>query len=79
MSNPSQFDTDLDKNSANYTPLSPITFIERAAAVYPERIAQIHGERRYSWAQTYDRCRRLASALQQRGVGADDTIAPDAA
>ena len=75
MSNASQYDADLDKNSANYTPLSPITFIERAAAVYPERIAQIHGERRYSWAQTYDRCRRLASALQQRGVGADDTVA----
>ena len=75
MSNPSQYDTDLDKNSANYTPLSPLTFIERAAAVYPERIAQIHGERRYSWAQTYDRCRRLASALQQRGVAADDTVA----
>ncbi len=75
MSNSSQFNTDLDKNSANYTPLSPITFIERAAAVYPERIAQIHGERRYNWAQTYDRCRRLASALQQRGVGTDDTVA----
>ena len=75
MSNASQYATDLDKNSANYTPLSPVTFIERAAAVYPERVAQIHGDRRYSWAQTYDRCRRLASALQQRGVGADDTVA----
>ena len=75
MSDASQYDTDLDKNAANYTPLSPITFLERAAAVYPERIAQIHGARRYSWAQTYDRCRRLASALQQRGIGADDTVA----
>jgi fatty-acyl-CoA synthase len=75
MSDASQYDTDLDKNAANYTPLSPVTFLERAAAVYPERIAQIHGERRYSWAQTYDRCRRLASALQQRGIGADDTVA----
>jgi len=75
MSDVSQYDTDLDKNAANYTPLSPLTFLERAAAVYPERIAQIHGERRYSWAQTYDRCRRLAGALQQRGIGADDTVA----
>jgi fatty-acyl-CoA synthase len=75
MSSASQYDTDLDKNRANYTPLSPLTFIERAAAVYPERIAQIHGDQRYSWAQTYERCRRLASALQQRGVGADDTVA----
>jgi fatty-acyl-CoA synthase len=75
MSSASQYDTDLDKNRANYTPLSPLTFIERAAAVYPERVAQIHGERRYSWAQTYERCRRLASALQQRGIGADDTVA----
>jgi len=75
MSQTSQYDTDLDKNPANYTPLSPITFIERAAAVYPERVAQIHGEQRFSWAQTYERCRRLASALQQRGVGANDTVA----
>jgi len=75
MTDVSQYDTDLDKNQANYTPLSPLTFIERAAAVYPERVAQIHGDRRYSWAQTYERCRRLASALQQRGVGADDTVA----
>ena len=75
MSDASQYDTGLEKNTANYTPLSPLTFIERAASVYPERIAQIHGERRYSWAETYSRCRRLASALQQRGIGADDTVA----
>ena len=75
MSDPSQYDTDLDKNAANYTPLSPLTFIERAAAVYPERVAQIHGERRFNWAETYTRCRRLASALQRRGVGKNDTVA----
>jgi fatty-acyl-CoA synthase len=75
MSGVSQFDTDLDKNAANYTPLSPLTFIERAASVYPESIAQIHGDIRYSWAQTYSRCRRLASALQQRGVGANHSVA----
>ncbi|MFT6956793.1 MAG: fatty-acyl-CoA synthase [Halieaceae bacterium] len=75
MNDISQYETDLDKNAANYTPLSPVTFLERAAAVYPARVAQIHGVRRYSWAQTYDRCRRLASALQQRGIGTDDTVA----
>ena len=75
MSSVSQYDIDLDKNAANYTPLSPLTFIERAASVYPERTAQIHGERRYSWAETYRRCRRLASALRQHGVSADDTVA----
>jgi fatty-acyl-CoA synthase len=75
VSDLSQYDTDLDKNAANYTPLSPLTFIERAASVYPERIAQIHGERCYSWAETYSRCRRLASALQQRGIGKNDTVA----
>jgi fatty-acyl-CoA synthase len=75
MSDPSQYDIDLDQNAANYTPLSPLTFIERAAAVYPERIAQIHAERRLTWADTYTRCRRLASALQRRGVGKNDTVA----
>jgi fatty-acyl-CoA synthase len=75
VSDLSQYDTDLEKNAANYTPLSPLTFIERAASAYPERIAQIHGERRYSWAETYNRCRRLASALRQRGIGKNDTVA----
>jgi fatty-acyl-CoA synthase len=75
MSDASQYDTDLDKNAANYTQLSPLSFIERAAAVYPERIAQVHGEIRYNWAETYARCRRLASALRQRGVGHNDTVA----
>ena len=75
MSSSSQYSTDLDKNVANYSPLSPLTFIERAASVYPERVAQIYADKRYSWAETYRRCRRFASALQQRGVEADDTVA----
>ncbi len=65
----------LDQSTANYTPLSPLSFIKRAAAVYPERIAVVHGEQRYTWADTYGRCRRLASALAQRGIGAGDTVA----
>ena len=75
MSSSSQYSTDLDKNAANYSPLSPLTFIERAASVYPERLAQIYADKRYSWAETYRRCRRFASALQQRGIEADDTVA----
>ncbi len=75
MSSSNQYSTDLGKNAANYSPLSPLTFIERAASVYPERCAQIYGDIRYSWAQTYRRCRRFASALKQHGIGTDDTVA----
>ncbi len=71
----SQYSTGLDKNPANFTPLSPLTFIERAAAVYPDYTALIYGERRQSWAETCARCRRFASALAGLGVGADDTVA----
>ena len=69
------YQTDLDKNPANYVPLSPLTFIERAASVYPERIATVHGDQRRTWAETYRRCRQLASALTRRGVGLGDTVA----
>ena len=69
------YDTGLDRNAANYVPLTPLTFIERAAYIYPDRVALIHGERRYTWAQTYGRSRRLASALKARGVGYGDTVA----
>jgi len=72
---PSIYDTGLDRNTANYTPLSPLTFIERAASVYPERLAIIHGDVRRTWATTYTRCRQLASALSRRGVGIGDTVA----
>lgn len=65
----------LEKNSANYTPLSPLTFIERSASVFPDRTALIHGSRRQTWAMTYERCRRLASALHVRGVARNDTVA----
>jgi 3-(methylthio)propionyl---CoA ligase len=69
------YETDLDKSPANYAPLTPLGFIERAAYVYPDRLAVVHGARRFSWAQTYARCRQLASALAQRGVGLGDTVA----
>jgi fatty-acyl-CoA synthase len=66
---------DLDRNAANYVPLTPLGFVERSASVYPQRLAAVHGERRYTWAETYERCRRLASALTQRGIGRGDTVA----
>lgn len=69
------FDIGLERNSANHTPLSPLGFIERAAAVYPDRISIVHGALRYTWSQTYQRCRRLASALHARGIGSGDTVA----
>ncbi|MCX7961679.1 MAG: acyl-CoA synthetase [Burkholderiales bacterium] len=71
----SPYDRDLDRNPANYVPLTPLGFIERTAAVYPKRTAVIHGARRYTWAETYARCRRLASALAARGIGRGDTVA----
>ncbi|MFT4940337.1 MAG: fatty-acyl-CoA synthase [Paraglaciecola sp.] len=75
MPNNNIFQQGLDKNTANYTPLSPLTFLERAASVYPQRIAVVHGEVRNTWAQTYSRCRRLASALKRRGIMPGDTVA----
>ncbi|WP_068804904.1 acyl-CoA synthetase [Thauera phenolivorans] len=72
---PSPYDHALEKNPANYVPLSPLTFIERSAYVYPDRVAVIHGERRYTWLESYRRARRLGSALRQLGVGKNDTVA----
>ena len=69
------FEINLDQNSANYAPLTPLNFIERAAAVYPHYIALVHGEVRQDWATTYARSRQLASALQRRGLGRGDTVA----
>lgn len=71
----SPFSTDLDRNAANYAPLSPLTFIERAASVYPERAALVYNDTRRSWSETYRRCRRLASALRKRGINTEDTVA----
>src|SRR5206468_4973837 len=73
MGNP--YETDLDRNPANYETLTPLLFIEWSAYVYPERTSVIHGGRRFTWAETYARSRRLASALANRGVGLGDTVA----
>ncbi|HYD58264.1 MAG TPA: acyl-CoA synthetase [Burkholderiales bacterium] len=71
----SAYDRDLDRNPANYAPLTPLQFLERAASVYPQRLSVVHGAERYTWSQTYQRARRLASALARRGIGRGDTVA----
>ena len=68
------FDENLERNPANYEPLTPLSFLERTAGVYPERTAVIYGDRRYTWAQVNERCKRLASALRRRGVSRGDTV-----
>ena len=65
----------LDRNPANHAPLSPLGFLERAAAVYPHRLSVVNGAQRFTWIETYTRCRRLASALSRRGIGKNDTVA----
>ncbi|MFP6711644.1 MAG: acyl-CoA synthetase [Rhodospirillales bacterium] len=66
---------ELDQLAANFVPLSPLSFIERTAKVYPNRLSVIHGDRRYTWAETYARSRQLADALSKRGIGKGDTVA----
>jgi fatty-acyl-CoA synthase len=73
VSNP--YDRDLDQVPANYVPLTPLSWLSRSAAVYPERTAVIHGARRFTWRETFRRCRQLASALHRRGIGRGDTVA----
>jgi fatty-acyl-CoA synthase len=71
---PNPFTLDLDKNAANYQPLTPLTFLERAAAVFPNRLAVVHGSRRFSYSEFYARTRRLASTLAARSIGPGDTV-----
>jgi fatty-acyl-CoA synthase len=70
----SAYDIGLDKNAANYQPLTPLSFLERAASVFPDHTAIIHGDSRTSYAAFYARARRLASALARRGIGKGDTV-----
>jgi fatty-acyl-CoA synthase len=72
MHNP--YNTDLDRNPANYQPLTPLTFLERAASVFPEHTAIIHGTIRRNYAEFYRRSRQLASALSDKGIGRGDTV-----
>ena len=72
MSNP--YNTNLDRNPANYQPLTPLTFLERAATVFPNHIAIIHGAIRRNYDEFYRRSRQLASALSNKGIGRGDTV-----
>ncbi len=64
----------LEMNAANFVPLSPLSFLERSADIYPERESLIYNARRYTWAQTRNRCLRIASSLAARGIGRNDTV-----
>ena len=69
------YDTDLDQNAANYSVLSPLSFLARTRDLYPHRTALVHGSRRLTWEQVYARCAALADALRRRGIGRGDTVA----
>ena len=68
------FETDLDKNSANYVPLSPLSFIGRCATTFPNRSSLIYNDKTFTWEETHRRCLSLASALTKRGIGKGDTV-----
>ncbi|GIT14839.1 MAG: hypothetical protein CM1200mP36_05950 [Gammaproteobacteria bacterium] len=70
-----KYDQHLGKNDANYVPLTPLSFLRRAAEVFPDRLAVIHGVEQRTWAETFARCRRLGSALAARGIKKGDTVA----
>ncbi len=68
------YEDGLPRTPANFAPLTPLVFLARTAEVYPEYPSVVHGQTRYTWAQTYARCRRLASALAKRGISSGDTV-----
>ncbi len=70
-----KYDLGLGKNRANYAQLTPLHFLERAAMVFPDHASVVHGKRRFTWAQTYERARRFAAALVRRGIKKGDTVA----
>src|ERR1700724_2251235 len=74
MTEKTAYDIDLDRNPANFQPLTPLSFLERAAAVFPDHIAIIHGARKWKYSEFYARARRLASALAKSGVARGDTV-----
>jgi len=71
----SQYSLGLDKTSANYVPLTPLSFLARTAAVYPDHVGTVYEGRVFTWAQTYARCQRFASYLASRNIGYGDTVA----
>jgi len=75
MSHQGHYSIGLDKTPANYVPLTPLSFLARSAAVYPDLTSIVYEGRSFTWAQTYERCRRFASFLARRGIGRGDTVA----
>src|ERR671928_728309 len=71
----SQYSIGLDKNPANYVPLTPVSFIARSAAVYPDHVSTVYEGKSFTWSETYARCRRFASYLAGKGIGVGDTVA----
>ena len=71
----SQYDIGLDKTPANHVPLTPLSFLARSAAVYPDHVSTVYEGRSFTWSETYERCRRVASYLSGRGIGEGDTVA----
>ena len=69
-----QFSTDLNKNKANYVPLTPLSFITRAKDIYPNYESVVYGNRSYTWLETYNRCSKFASALTKKGIGLGSTV-----
>ena len=70
----SPYDTNLDRNPANYQPLTPLTYLSRSALIFPEHTAIVHGDLRRTYRDFYARSRQLASALAKRGIGRGDTV-----
>ncbi len=70
----SNYDKNLDKNNANFVPLTPLSFLERAKDIYPNYEALIYEDRKYTWSEIFKRCTKFASALEKIGIGAGDTV-----
>jgi len=70
-----QYSIGLDKTPANYVPLTPLSFLARSAAIYPDHVSTVYEGRKFTWSETYQRCKRFASYLAGRGVGTGDTVA----
>ena len=68
------YDTNLDKNSANYVPLTPLSFLERVKDIYPNYEAIVYEDRKYTWSQVYKRVTKFASALEKIGITKGDTV-----
>src|ERR1700710_1524375 len=72
---PGQYDIGLDKTPANFVALTPLSFLARTAAIYPDHISAVYEGRSFTWSETYARCRRFASYLAGRAIGTGDTVA----